>query len=194
MYYRWPAPQRYQFKIRPSIACTHSSTLTTSGIPLYTIDAHHKLCQGCGECIWRLGTKVFPVDGHNSSTSHVSWCFLGIWPRITAARGIVHINGQSAIIVNYLAMIGSVSVKELCQAKDTPTEDPTCVRPPISFASPSALFRSVYARFLSLWTPSFIRSILYGQVLSLTLTVVSVLTTELVHRNWVLPSTQVIFP
>ena len=91
-------------------------------------------------------------------------------------------------------MIGSVSVKELCQAKDTPTEDPTCVRPPISFASPSAFFRSVYARFLSLWTPSFIRSILYGQVLSLTLTVVSVLTTELVHRNWVLPSTQVIFP
>ncbi|KAI6033207.1 hypothetical protein F5J12DRAFT_888127 [Pisolithus orientalis] len=66
-------------------------------------------------------------------------------------------------------------------------------RPPILLTSPSALARSVYVRFLSLWTPSFVRSMLYGQVLSVALTSVSVLTTELVDRNWVLPSTQVFF-
>ncbi|KAI6040246.1 solute carrier family 35 member SLC35F1/F2/F6 [Pisolithus marmoratus] len=66
-------------------------------------------------------------------------------------------------------------------------------RPPISLTSPSAFTRSVYARFISLWTPSFVRSILYGQVLSVALTFVSVLTTELVDHNWVLPSAQVFF-
>ena len=91
-------------------------------------------------------------------------------------------------------MTDSVSVKEPCHVKDEPTDGFTRVRPPISFASPSAFAHSVYARFLSLWTPSFLRSILYGQVLSLALTAVSVLTTELVERNWVLPITQVIFP
>ncbi|KAI6002815.1 solute carrier family 35 member SLC35F1/F2/F6 [Pisolithus albus] len=66
-------------------------------------------------------------------------------------------------------------------------------RPPISLTSPSTFARSVCARFIALWTPSFIRSILYGQALSVALTFVSVLTTELVDRNWVLPSTQVFF-
>lgn len=66
-------------------------------------------------------------------------------------------------------------------------------RPPISLTSPSTFSRSVCARFIALWTPSFVRSILYGQALSVALTFVSVLTTELVDRNWVLPSTQVFF-
>ncbi|KIN96174.1 hypothetical protein M404DRAFT_1006926, partial [Pisolithus tinctorius Marx 270] len=66
-------------------------------------------------------------------------------------------------------------------------------RPSILLTSPSAFARSVYVRFLSLWTPSFVRSMLYGQVLSVALTSISVLTTELVDRNWVLPSTQVFF-
>lgn len=66
-------------------------------------------------------------------------------------------------------------------------------RPPISLTSPSTFARSVCARFIAIWTPSFVRSILYGQVLSVALTFVSVLTTELVNRNWVLPSTQVFF-
>ncbi|KIJ67771.1 hypothetical protein HYDPIDRAFT_25244 [Hydnomerulius pinastri MD-312] len=55
-------------------------------------------------------------------------------------------------------------------------------RPPISLASPTAFLKSVYARL----------SLLLGQTLSLLLTFVSVLTTELVDRNWVLPSTQVL--
>lgn len=66
-------------------------------------------------------------------------------------------------------------------------------RPPISLTSPSTFARSICARFIAIWTPSFVRSILYGQVLSVALTFVSVLTTELVDRNWVLPSTQVFF-
>lgn len=66
-------------------------------------------------------------------------------------------------------------------------------RPPISLTSPSTFARSICARFIAIWTPSFVRSILYGQVLSVALTFVSVLTTELVNRNWVLPSTQVFF-
>ncbi|KAI6134614.1 solute carrier family 35 member SLC35F1/F2/F6 [Pisolithus thermaeus] len=70
---------------------------------------------------------------------------------------------------------------------------PSSNRPPISLTSPSTFVRSVYVRFIALWTPSFVRSILYGQVLSIALTLVSVLTTELVDRNWVLPSTQVFF-
>ncbi|KIM69705.1 hypothetical protein SCLCIDRAFT_19506 [Scleroderma citrinum Foug A] len=88
-------------------------------------------------------------------------------------------------------------VSEPSQVKDahsSSTDNPIRVRPPISFASPSAFARSVYARFISLWTPSFVRSILYGQILSLVLTGITVQTTELVMRNWILPSTQVIFP
>ncbi|KAH7888884.1 DUF914-domain-containing protein [Phlebopus sp. FC_14] len=67
-------------------------------------------------------------------------------------------------------------------------------KPPISFASPSAFLKTLSARFMFLWTRSFALSLLYGQILSLALTLVSVLTTELVDRNWVLPNTQVFFP
>ena len=102
-------------------------------------------------------------------------------------------------VTSHLTMSDSVSAEdtEISQVKDAhsgSTVSSTCVRPPISFASPSAFTLSVYARFLSLWTPSFIRSIVYGQALSLVLTATSVITTELVMRNWVLPSTQIIFP
>ena len=95
--------------------------------------------------------------------------------------------------------MSDLSVKnfEPSQVKDAhsgSTDDPIRVRPPISFASPSAFARSVYTRFISLWTPSFVRSIIYGQILSLVLTGITVQTTELVMRNWILPSTQVIFP
>jgi len=92
----------------------------------------------------------------------------------------------------------SVKISEPSQVKDAHSgsaqaDNPIRVRPPISFASPSAFARSLYA-FLSLWTLSFVRSILYGQVLSLVLTGITVQTTELVMRNWILPNTQVIFP
>ncbi|KAL4073838.1 solute carrier family 35 member SLC35F1/F2/F6 [Scleroderma citrinum] len=94
-------------------------------------------------------------------------------------------------------MTGSVNVKDSEPSQLGEGQSISIVsglRPPISLASPSAFARSVCTRFLSVWTPSFVRSMLYGQVLSLALTAVSVLTTELVDRNWVLPSTQVFFP
>ncbi|KAF9226213.1 DUF914-domain-containing protein [Gyrodon lividus] len=73
---------------------------------------------------------------------------------------------------------------------DLPTEQ---IRPPIVFGSPKAFVGSLYARFLSLWTPSFAYSLLGGQLLSLCITCSSVTTTALVQRNWVLPSTQTFF-
>ncbi|KAF9235620.1 solute carrier family 35 member SLC35F1/F2/F6 [Melanogaster broomeanus] len=66
-------------------------------------------------------------------------------------------------------------------------------RPPIVFDSPKAFIESLYARFLSLWTPSFTYSLIGGQLLSLCITAASVTTTELVNRNWVMPSTQTFF-
>ncbi|KIK97439.1 hypothetical protein PAXRUDRAFT_136318 [Paxillus rubicundulus Ve08.2h10] len=66
-------------------------------------------------------------------------------------------------------------------------------RPSIVFDSPKAFFSSLYARFLSLWTRSFVYSLLGGQLLSLCITCSSVTTTGLVDRNWILPSTQTFF-
>ncbi|OAX38741.1 DUF914-domain-containing protein [Rhizopogon vinicolor AM-OR11-026] len=64
---------------------------------------------------------------------------------------------------------------------------------PLSYASPWAFVESLYARFLSIWTRSFTLSLIGGQLLSMCLTCSSVMTTELVQRNWVLPSTQTFF-
>ncbi|KAI6016084.1 DUF914-domain-containing protein [Pisolithus microcarpus] len=66
-------------------------------------------------------------------------------------------------------------------------------RPPIVYTSPSAFFSSLWARWKSLWTPRFIFSMIAGQVVSLCITVTNVTTTELVNRNWSLPTTQTWF-
>lgn len=67
------------------------------------------------------------------------------------------------------------------------------VRPPIDYSSFGALARSVWARWKSLWTKRFIFSFVAGQVVSLCITVTNVTTTELVSRNWSLPTTQTWF-
>lgn len=67
------------------------------------------------------------------------------------------------------------------------------LRPPIDYSSPSALFSSAWARFLSIWTRRFTLSLLAGQVVSLCITCTNVTTTELVQRNWSLPTTQTFF-
>lgn len=67
-------------------------------------------------------------------------------------------------------------------------------RPPLSFDSPSAFFKSLFSRFVSLWSRSFALALLYGQMLSFAMTLTSVLTTELGMHGWVLPSTQTFFP
>ncbi|KAG6328636.1 hypothetical protein ID866_10453 [Astraeus odoratus] len=70
---------------------------------------------------------------------------------------------------------------------------PHVVRPPIVYSSPSAFATSLWARWKSLWTPRFIFSMVAGQVVSLCITVTNVTTTELVSRNWSLPTTQTWF-
>ncbi|KAI0352320.1 DUF914-domain-containing protein [Trametes cingulata] len=67
------------------------------------------------------------------------------------------------------------------------------VRPPLDRSSPLAFIRSVWRRFLSLWTKRFVLSLLAGQVVSLCITCTNVTTTELMNRNWSLPTTQTFF-
>ncbi|TCD61781.1 hypothetical protein EIP91_007959 [Steccherinum ochraceum] len=66
-------------------------------------------------------------------------------------------------------------------------------RPPIDYSSRSAFFQSVWHRFVSLWTKRFVLSLLAGQVVSLCITCTNLTTTELVMRNWSLPTTQTFF-
>lgn len=67
------------------------------------------------------------------------------------------------------------------------------VRPPIVYSSLAAFTSSSWARWKSIWTRRFILSLLAGQVVSLCITVTNVTTTELVSRNWSLPTTQTWF-
>jgi len=66
-------------------------------------------------------------------------------------------------------------------------------RPPIDYSSFGGFFSSSWARFKSIWTRRFVLSLLAGQVVSLCVTCTNVTTTELVSRNWVLPTTQTFF-
>ncbi|KAG9312980.1 hypothetical protein JVU11DRAFT_6418 [Chiua virens] len=75
-------------------------------------------------------------------------------------------------------------------AEDTLRE---VVRPSIDYSSFGAWAHSVWARWKSLWTKSFIFSFVAGQVVSLCITVTNVTTTELVSRNWSIPTTQTWF-
>ncbi|KAI9464200.1 hypothetical protein HD554DRAFT_1281605 [Boletus coccyginus] len=74
-----------------------------------------------------------------------------------------------------------------------PDEERDLVRPPIDYSSFGALTGSVWARWKSIWTKRFTFSILAGQVVSLCITITTVTTTELVMRNWSLPTTQTWF-
>ncbi|GBE86605.1 hypothetical protein BKA93DRAFT_94067 [Sparassis latifolia] len=67
------------------------------------------------------------------------------------------------------------------------------VRPPLDYSSVSAFSASLWRRFASLWTKRFILSLLAGQLVSLCITCTNVTTTELVQRNWALPTTQTFF-
>lgn len=66
-------------------------------------------------------------------------------------------------------------------------------RPPIDYSSVDAFVKSTWARFLSIWTRRFCLALLAGQVVSLCITCTNVTTTELVQRNWILPTTQTWF-
>jgi solute carrier family 35 protein F1/2 len=66
-------------------------------------------------------------------------------------------------------------------------------RPPIVYSSPGAFIKSFGQRWKSVWTRRFALSLLSGQVVSLCITCTSVTTTELVIRNWTIPTTQSFF-
>jgi len=74
-----------------------------------------------------------------------------------------------------------------------PTSSTPPSRPQIVFTSVPALFQSLGSRFASVWTRRFVLSLLAGQLLSLCITCTNVTTTELVKRNWALPTTQSFF-
>ena len=63
-------------------------------------------------------------------------------------------------------------------------------RPPIDYSSPVAFFRSVGARWKSIWTKRFILSFVAGQIVSLCITCTNVTTTELVNRGLSMPTMQ----
>jgi hypothetical protein len=69
----------------------------------------------------------------------------------------------------------------------------SAARPPVVYNSPQAFVSSLWRRFRSLWTRRFTLSLLAGQVVSLCITCTTVTTTELVSRNWSLPTTQTFF-
>jgi len=66
-------------------------------------------------------------------------------------------------------------------------------RPPLDYSSAGAFVASLRRRFVSIWTKRFILSLLAGQLVSLCITCTNVTTTELVDRNWSLPTTQTWF-
>ncbi|KAI0792097.1 DUF914-domain-containing protein [Abortiporus biennis] len=85
----------------------------------------------------------------------------------------------------------TVTVPEFPDDSETPQVHHS--RPPIDYTSVPGFFRSTWKRFESLWTKRFILSLIAGQVVSLCITCTNVTTTELVMRNWALPTTQTFF-
>ncbi|KAF9646244.1 DUF914-domain-containing protein [Thelephora ganbajun] len=66
-------------------------------------------------------------------------------------------------------------------------------RPKIQFGSPSVFFKTLWARFVSIWTKRFVFSLLAGQLVSLCITSTNITTTELQNRGWKIPTTQTFF-
>ncbi|KAF8074897.1 DUF914-domain-containing protein [Lyophyllum atratum] len=66
-------------------------------------------------------------------------------------------------------------------------------RPPMIYNSPKAFIQSFGRRMKSIWTPRFAWALFCGQLVSLCITCTNVTTTELVSRNWALPTTQTFF-
>jgi len=88
-------------------------------------------------------------------------------------------------------MPSSIIKQDLSESE--PEDIGSVARPPIVYDSLPAFASSLRRRFLSLWTRRFVLSLLAGQVVSLCITCTNVTTTELVNRNWALPTTQTFF-
>ncbi|KAI0923834.1 hypothetical protein AcW1_006684 [Taiwanofungus camphoratus] len=83
-----------------------------------------------------------------------------------------------------------LAVPQILESEQTSLDSP---RPPLDYSSISGFISSLWRRFASLWTKRFIWSLLAGQLVSLCITCTNVTTTELVNRNWSLPTTQTWF-
>ncbi|PSR76136.1 hypothetical protein PHLCEN_2v8634 [Hermanssonia centrifuga] len=94
-----------------------------------------------------------------------------------------------------LALSPSIDRKSdyIDETVEVPESLETTERPPIDYASFSSFTRSLWRRFVSLWTKRFIWSLIAGQVVSLCITCTNVATPELGMRNWALPTTQTWF-
>jgi len=66
-------------------------------------------------------------------------------------------------------------------------------RPPMVYSTPKGFLSSFARRWNSIWTRRFVIALVCGQVVSLCITCTNVTTTELVNRNWALPTTQTFF-
>lgn len=129
-------------------------------------------------------------------------CDTQAWPNFPIkASPVSHLSDKKRLVLLDMDFPSS-SQQTMDNKQDYPGDDPSfgqsgeanqprvLVRPPIDYSSPRALACSVWARWKSLWTKRFIFSLIAGQVVSLCITVTNVTTTELVNRNWSLPTTQ----
>lgn len=76
--------------------------------------------------------------------------------------------------------------------KNEPAEN-TTQHPPLNYSSPSQFITSLRAKLKSIFTKRFIFALAAGQLVSICISGTSVATTELVKRDWALPTTQSIF-
>lgn len=92
-----------------------------------------------------------------------------------------------------MASLSPVDTKHDYDEPEAAVQAGAAVRPPIDYSSPKTIVASTWRRFASIWTRRFALSLLAGQVVSLCITCTNVTTTELVNRNWALPTTQTFF-
>ncbi|KAK7686366.1 hypothetical protein QCA50_010590 [Cerrena zonata] len=85
------------------------------------------------------------------------------------------------------------SINDSAHLPGSSDEVPLNTRPPLDYSSVGGFCSSIWRRFASIWTRRFVLSLLAGQVVSLCITCTNVTTTELVMRNWSLPTTQTFF-
>ncbi|RDB20928.1 hypothetical protein Hypma_012061 [Hypsizygus marmoreus] len=89
--------------------------------------------------------------------------------------------------------IKKYDVSSVKAAEDDDLGQVVHTRPPMNYSSPKGFVESFGRRWTSIWTRRFTIAIVCGQLVSLCITCTNVTTTELVNRNWALPTTQSFF-
>jgi hypothetical protein len=146
-------------------------------------------------CVAVPQTHLMPVTGslHNKATAIARWK-QWLAPQTQSRRpDPLEDEYQLLAIAESTSEIKEPDEASISSPLDRVYPSTEHTRPSIAFDSSTSLIKSLYSRFLSLWTPSFTYAILGGQLLSFAVTCSSVATSELVERHWVLPSTQTFF-